>query len=187
MRDRRLAIVAIFILSGALGLIYEVVWSRQLVLVFGNTTQAIALATNTLGIVIGTVGIPFLAMPTIGSPVTVLVLAVANISTAWWIWRLRPTRRRRMEVFSAPIIAAAVIAIGFAGLARDPSVVPIKRAGHLSASGEDEIASVQAGTIARQPHLWVAGTSMTAITVDARDRLWHGVQLSNRSDPWRPR
>jgi len=99
VRDRRLAIVAIFILSGALGLIYEVVWSRQLVLVFGNTTQAIALATNTLGIVIGTVGIPFLAMPTIGSPVTVLVLAVANISTAWWIWRLRPTRRRRMEVF----------------------------------------------------------------------------------------
>ena len=42
MRDRRSAIVAIFILSGASGLIYEVVWSRQLVLVFGNTTQAIA-------------------------------------------------------------------------------------------------------------------------------------------------
>jgi len=42
VRDRRTAIVAIFILSGASGLIYEVVWSRQLVLVFGNTTQAIA-------------------------------------------------------------------------------------------------------------------------------------------------
>ena len=42
MRDRRTAIVAIFVLSGASGLIYEVVWSRQLVLVFGNTTQAVA-------------------------------------------------------------------------------------------------------------------------------------------------
>src|SRR5258707_1669097 len=35
-------IMAIFILSGAAGLIYEVVWSRQLVLVFGNTTQAVS-------------------------------------------------------------------------------------------------------------------------------------------------
>src|SRR5260221_1479129 len=35
-------IMAIFVLSGAAGLIYEVVWSRQLVLVFGNTTQAVS-------------------------------------------------------------------------------------------------------------------------------------------------
>ena len=28
--------------SGAAGLIYQVVWSRELVLVFGNTTQAIS-------------------------------------------------------------------------------------------------------------------------------------------------
>jgi spermidine synthase len=28
--------------SGAAGLIYEIVWSRQLVLVFGNTTQAVS-------------------------------------------------------------------------------------------------------------------------------------------------
>ena len=32
----------IFVLSGAAGLIYEIVWSRQLVLVFGNTTQAVS-------------------------------------------------------------------------------------------------------------------------------------------------
>ena len=35
-------VLAIFILSGAAGLMYEVVWSRQLVLVFGNTTQAVS-------------------------------------------------------------------------------------------------------------------------------------------------
>ena len=36
------AVIGIFILSGAAGLIYEIVWSRQLVLVFGNTTQAVS-------------------------------------------------------------------------------------------------------------------------------------------------
>ncbi|HZM73600.1 MAG TPA: fused MFS/spermidine synthase [Candidatus Polarisedimenticolia bacterium] len=38
----RMAIFTIFLLSGAAGLVYEVVWSRQLVLVFGNTTQAVS-------------------------------------------------------------------------------------------------------------------------------------------------
>ena len=41
MRHSRL-VLAVFVLSGAAGLIYEVVWSRQLVLVFGNTTQAVS-------------------------------------------------------------------------------------------------------------------------------------------------
>jgi spermidine synthase len=35
-------LLALFALSGAAGLIFEVVWSRQLVLVYGNTTQAIS-------------------------------------------------------------------------------------------------------------------------------------------------
>jgi spermidine synthase len=54
---RRWPILAIFILSGAAGLIYEVVWARQLVLVFGNTTQAVsAILTGFFGgIAIGSV------------------------------------------------------------------------------------------------------------------------------------
>jgi spermidine synthase len=39
---RRSPILALFVLSGCAGLIYEVVWARQLVLVFGNTTQAVS-------------------------------------------------------------------------------------------------------------------------------------------------
>jgi spermidine synthase len=39
---REKAVLAIFVLSGAAGLTYEVVWARQLVLVFGNTTQAVS-------------------------------------------------------------------------------------------------------------------------------------------------
>src|SRR6186997_3496689 len=39
---RPVLILAIFVLSGAAALIDEIVWSRQLVLVFGNTTQAVS-------------------------------------------------------------------------------------------------------------------------------------------------
>jgi spermidine synthase len=35
-------VLALFFISGAAGLIYEVVWARELVLVFGNTTQAVS-------------------------------------------------------------------------------------------------------------------------------------------------
>ena len=40
--NARWAVLGIFVLSGAAGLIYEIVWARQLVLVFGNTTQAVS-------------------------------------------------------------------------------------------------------------------------------------------------
>ena len=38
----RAPLLLLFVLSGAAGLIYEVVWARQLVLVFGNTSQAVS-------------------------------------------------------------------------------------------------------------------------------------------------
>ncbi|HKY33906.1 MAG TPA: spermidine synthase, partial [Candidatus Polarisedimenticolia bacterium] len=38
----RLPLLAIFFLSGASGLIYQVVWSRGLLLVFGSTTHAVS-------------------------------------------------------------------------------------------------------------------------------------------------
>ena len=40
--------------------------------------------------------------------------------------------------------------------------------GQVFDSTEDEIASVQAGQISSTPELWVAGTSMTLLTVDAK-------------------
>ena len=40
--------------------------------------------------------------------------------------------------------------------------------GRIFASSEDEIASVQAGQKSSTPELWVAGTSMTLLTVDAK-------------------
>jgi spermidine synthase len=50
-----------------------------------------------------------------------------------------------------------------------PNVAYIASAGgKVFASREDEIASVQAGQIGSTPELWVAGTSMTLLTVDAK-------------------
>jgi spermidine synthase len=51
----RLAIVAVFFFSGAAGLIYEIVWTRSLSLIFGVTTYAVAtvLATFMGGLALG--------------------------------------------------------------------------------------------------------------------------------------
>ena len=44
----------------------------------------------------------------------------------------------------------------------------LEAGGQIFDSTEDEIASVQAGQIRSTPELWVAGTSMTLLTVDAK-------------------
>src|SRR5579859_5449509 len=41
-RSMQQVVLGLFIVSGAAGLIYQVVWSRELVLLFGNTSQAIS-------------------------------------------------------------------------------------------------------------------------------------------------
>src|SRR6185369_458205 len=51
----RLAVAGVFFLSGAAGLIYEIVWTRELSLIFGITTYAVAtvLATFMGGLALG--------------------------------------------------------------------------------------------------------------------------------------
>ena len=58
MRVPRAPLLLLFVLSGAAGLIYEVVWARQLVLVFGNTSQAVSTILTGFfgGLAIGGVG-----------------------------------------------------------------------------------------------------------------------------------
>src|SRR5437867_8288540 len=47
-----------FFLSGATGLLYEIVWMRQLILVFGSTTYAVSavLSAFMLGLALGSFG-----------------------------------------------------------------------------------------------------------------------------------
>ncbi len=127
------------------------------------------LAANTTGVVIGTIAIPFLAMPTIGSPLSVVVLAGINLALGIGVlWIAGGRRLGRSAIAGSAAVAALVVGVALTGLAADPSVVAIERDGTLSDTAEDEIASVQAGEIGSTAQLWVAGTSMTALTVDAR-------------------
>ena len=65
-------------------------------------------------------------------------------------------------------IAVAVSAV-WPGVLVQPSEAYIESVGGaVFESTEDEIASVQAGQISSTPELWVAGTSMTLLTVDAK-------------------
>ena len=69
----------------------------------------------------------------------------------------------------AATAAVLVIALATNGILIDPSVAKIEALnGELFASHEDEIASVQAGNVRGYPELWVTGTSMTLLTVDAK-------------------
>jgi spermidine synthase len=130
------------------------------------------LAANTLGAIVATFAIPFIVIPLVGSPHAVALLALVNVAMGIALISvtrdLAPVRR-----YAATAVAVAVglaIVVGFAapGALVDPSEARIRsQGGNVFASKEDEIASVQAGLSgARQ--LWVTGTSMTLLTIDAK-------------------
>src|SRR3989442_4754244 len=54
-RSLRAALWIFFFLSGGTGLVYEIIWMRQLILVFGSTTYAVSavLSAFMLGLAVG--------------------------------------------------------------------------------------------------------------------------------------
>ena len=129
------------------------------------------LGVNTLGAIIGSLVVPFLLIPLLGSPVLLAALAVANASLGIVLaWRLAGGRAgREIALAGIAVVAAIAVAAVRPGVLVQPNEAYIASAGgHLFASREDEIASVQAGQISSTPELWVAGTSMTLLTVDAK-------------------
>jgi len=132
----------------------------------GADTGAL-LAANTVGIVVGTFAVPFVLMPWIGSPRAVALLALANVALGTALLARGGAGPRRAI---GPALVATVVFALIAGppILMDPGVSTVIRGGTLYASAEDEIASVQAGSRDGEKHLWVAGTSMTTMTVDAK-------------------
>ena len=127
------------------------------------------LAVNTAGAIVGSLVIPFALMPTIGSPWIIVVLALTNaaLGVALAI-RARPHGR-----LLAPVGLVVIVAILGASAVPRAIVQPnearlLSDGATLFASDEDEIASVQAGQRTSTPELWVQGTSMTLLTVDAK-------------------
>ena len=127
------------------------------------------LAANTVGAILGSLVIPFVLMPTIGSPAIIVGLVFANIAMGIFL-------AARSRPISRPAIAAGVaIAVGVAVVAATPGRVVQPNEALIAAKGwqlyesrEDEIASVQAGQKSVTAELWVGGTSMTLLTVDAK-------------------
>ena len=139
------------------------------------------LAVNTLGTVCGTFLVPFVLMPTLGSPRAVLVLAALNVGLgAVLVLAYRPIGPARHPTLRAAArvltrVTAAVLAIAVVGslvlkpaFVSDPNELRVEKSGTLFASAEDEIASVQAGALGDKKHLWVGGTAMTLLTIDAK-------------------
>jgi spermidine synthase len=133
-----------------------------------GTASGALLAANTSGAIIGSLVIPFVLMPAIGSPNVVVLLAVVNIGLGVWLAAIARPRAFATVGLAAGVLALTVVSIASGG-AVQPNVARILDAnGTLFASAEDEIASVQAGQVHATPELWVAGTSMTLLTVDAK-------------------
>jgi spermidine synthase len=130
------------------------------------------LAANTLGAITGTFVLPFVVIPAIGSPSALVVLAIVSAATgvALAILRLRrPLLRIGTVSAGFATILALVVSLTTPGLILDPGAARVAALnGRIDARAEDEIASVQAGRLGPAQHLWVMGTSMTLLTVDAR-------------------
>ena len=133
------------------------------------------LAANTAGAILATFAIPFFVIPAVGSPNAVALLALVNVATAALLvlsrsGRAAVSQATRLATGAAALVVAVAIVGGLVtpGTIVDPSVARIRNAGAtLFASREDEIASVQAGATVT-PQLWVTGTAMTLLTVDAK-------------------
>jgi spermidine synthase len=155
------------------------------------------LAVNTVGAIAGSLLVPFVLIPLIGSPALVAGLAAVNAAVAivlgWRVgwptsWRRRPAATaatgnavaattpragdpagRVIAIVSVGVLAAIIATAVRPGVLVQPGAAWVDSVGGtVFASTEDEIASVQAGQVTSTPELWVAGTSMTLLTIDAK-------------------
>ena len=127
------------------------------------------LAVNTIGAIAGSVLIPFVLIPALGSPVVVAALALGNASLGIALAVRGRTSGRAMAAIGLAVAVVAAAVPFVPGLLVQPNESYLQTVGgRIFASTEDEIASVQAGQVTFTPELWVAGTSMTLLTVDAK-------------------
>ncbi|MDQ1551033.1 MAG: spermidine synthase [Actinomycetota bacterium] len=131
------------------------------------------LGANTLGAIFGTFVIPFVVIPIIGSPRSLVVLCLVNLGLGVALV-LRGTdlsvlaRRSLAGVASGLTVLAVVGLVIPNGVVADPGTNRMAKGGTVYAATEDEIAAVQAGSINGAKRLYVGGNGMTALTVDAK-------------------
>jgi spermidine synthase len=131
------------------------------------------LGVNTLGAIGGTFIVPFFLIPLIGSPASLVVLALVNVALGLGLVGLStdlatPARRVAATAGSVLVVLAIVGLVVPNSLVANPSANALARDRILIADKEDEIASVQAGGQPNALRLLVGGTGMTRLTVDAK-------------------
>ena len=132
------------------------------------------LAANTAGAIVGTFVIPFFLIPAVGSPTAVGVIALVNLALAAGLLAVardsRPAPRVAAAATTGAVALVVIVSIVTGSLRfADPSLGRIAAIhGIVFESAEDEIAAVQAGQTSGGPQLWVTGTAMTLLTVDAK-------------------
>jgi spermidine synthase len=140
-----------------------------------GTSAGMLLGANTLGAICGTFVVPFVLMPLLTSPRSVVLIAVINALTGvvllWQARSLAPRLRRAGGVLAAAtVIAAIILMIVPNRLVSDPAVNALRRKGAVTlAQAEDEVASSQAVRMkSGSLQLFVGGYSMTGISVNTR-------------------
>jgi spermidine synthase len=127
------------------------------------------LAVNTVGAIVGSLVVPFVLMPTIGSPAIIVVLAIGNLALGLGLAVMaRPKALPALAIGAMVVVLVGTLVLRPEVVAQPNEAYIRSQGGTIFASTEDEIASVQAGQIRPTPELWVAGTSMTLLTVDAK-------------------
>lgn len=125
----RRIVLLIFLLSGFAGLVYEIVWARQLVLVFGNTTQAIsAILTGFFGgMAIGSVVGGRLAdrvrRPLRMYAILELLVVVTVLLTPATFHSLHEVYRGAFESLEQNTTLLALVRFGLAMLALGPATI----------------------------------------------------------------
>jgi spermidine synthase len=134
-----------------------------------GTSAGALLGVNTTGAIVGSLVVPFFLVPVVGSPVVVAMLAITNAAVGIVLALVARPRAIRSSLLGAIVALGIVVLALTPGALAQPNETWIREAnGRLFASAEDEIASVQAGQVRSTPQLWVAGTSMTLLTIDAK-------------------
>ncbi len=136
-----------------------------------GSDAGLLLAVNMIGVIVGTSLVPFVLIPLVGTMHGVLLLGAVNaLFGALLLASLRPrtVRRFAMGAASGLVLVAVIGPFVVPQMIRYPHAVEVAKAGELFDAAEDEIAAVEAGSIDGKQRLWVAGVSMTQLTVDAK-------------------
>lgn len=131
------------------------------------------LAANTLGAIVGTFVVPFAIIPLVGSPAALGLTALLNaLMSIVLVSRAgEALRRKRALAIAGGLMFGSILfsIVATDGLFIDPNVSRLRsRGAALYRSTEDEIASVQSGSLGGYKRLWVAGFGMTLLSVDAK-------------------